>query len=253
MAQIKEINGYVYVWNDETVTQHGVWGVCNFTGDISTNRNGQINYKLILTSNPTIKEVQQLSKEEVEYCKGKSEVEVKEVYRSKTHEVMGNFHGDYKIIIPKEEPKFENSIENTISIISMANFMFGKKEEPKQEIIEETKLSDNWNPNEQIMDFKQQTLEEAILNSEAHNNLSSSNGSYSDFHKQSELLIIGSKLGAKWMQERSYSGEEVLELLEMLKRSVVEINHIKFTYKDKGHCVKYLSDCETIIEQFKKK
>ena len=42
------------------------------------------------------------------------------------------------IFIPsKEEPKFENSIENTINIISIANSMFGKKEEPKQETLEE--------------------------------------------------------------------------------------------------------------------
>jgi hypothetical protein len=41
----------------------------------------------------------------------------------------------YKIIIPKEEPKFEDSIENSLSIMSIANDMFGKKEEPKQEKI----------------------------------------------------------------------------------------------------------------------
>jgi hypothetical protein len=55
------------------------------------------------------------------------------------------------------------------------------------------------------------------------------------------------------MQERMYSEEEVNDLLEVLKRSISEINHLKYTYKDKGHCGKYLSDCETIIEQFKKK
>ena len=54
-------------------------------------------------------------------------------------------------------------------------------------------------------------------------------------------------------QERMYSEEEVNDLLEMLKRSIAEINHIKHTYKDKGHCGKYLFDCETIIENFKKK
>lgn len=59
--------------------------------------------------------------------------------------------------------------------------------------------------------------------------------------------------GAKWMQERMYSEKEVNDLLEMLKRSISEINHLKYTYKDKGHCGKYLSDCETIIENFKKK
>jgi hypothetical protein len=59
--------------------------------------------------------------------------------------------------------------------------------------------------------------------------------------------------GAKWQQEKMYSEEEVDTLLEMLKRSIAEINHIKHTYKDRGHCVKYLSDCESAIEQFKNK
>lgn len=43
-----------------------------------------------------------------------------------------------KIIIPKDEPKFQESIENQVKIISIANSMFGKKEEPKQETLEET-------------------------------------------------------------------------------------------------------------------
>lgn len=59
--------------------------------------------------------------------------------------------------------------------------------------------------------------------------------------------------GAKWQQEKMYSEEEVNDLLEMLKRSIAEIIHLKYTYKDIGHCMKYLFDCETIIEQFKKK
>lgn len=43
----------------------------------------------------------------------------------------------HKIIIPKEEPKFEESIENTVNIMSIANSMFGTKEELKQETLEE--------------------------------------------------------------------------------------------------------------------
>jgi hypothetical protein len=66
-------------------------------------------------------------------------------------------------------------------------------------------------------------------------------------------IKIGLYEGAKWQAERMYSEEEVDTLLEMLKRSIAEINHIKHTYKDRGHCVKYLSDCESAIEQFKKK
>ena len=74
-----------------------------------------------------------------------------------------------------------------------------------------------------------------------------------EYERDLNNVIIGLYEGAKWQAERMYSEEEVLELLDLLKRSIAEINHIKYTYKDKGHCVKYLSDCENVIEQFKKK
>ena len=48
---------------------------------------------------------------------------------------------NYKIIIPKTESKFENSIENTINFMNIANSMFSKKEKPKQEM----KIGDNTN------------------------------------------------------------------------------------------------------------
>jgi hypothetical protein len=94
---------------------------------------------------------------------------------------------------------------------------------------------------------KQETLEEA-LNSEiklVHDVVR---------NKDFDLgFQTGGIFGAKWQADRMYSEEEVDTLLEMLKRSIAEINHIKHTYKDRGHCVKYLSDCESAIEQFKKK
>jgi hypothetical protein len=66
-------------------------------------------------------------------------------------------------------------------------------------------------------------------------------------------VIYGVIEGAKWQAERMFSEEEVAKLLDLLERSIKEINHIKFTYKDRGHCDKYLFDCENIIKQFKKK
>ena len=94
---------------------------------------------------------------------------------------------------------------------------------------------------------KQETVEDAAENNWDKINSEYKNGLNPYVHK------IGFIEGAEWMQERMYSEEEVNDLLEMLKRSISEINHLKYTYKDKGHCGKYLSDCETIIEQFKKK
>jgi hypothetical protein len=83
----------------------------------------------------------------------------------------------YNIIIPKEEPKFENSIKNSINVMSIANSMFGEKEEPKQE-----------------------TLEEAAINK-----YGTGYGAVDSVNAFIE--------GAKWQQERMYSEEEVGELV----------------------------------------
>jgi len=40
---------------------------------------------------------------------------------------------------------------------------------------------------------------------------------------------------------------EKLELIEMLKQSIEEINHLKFEYKDKGHCGKFLQNADLLI------
>lgn len=73
-----------------------------------------------------------------------------------------------------------------------------------------------------------------------------------DTRTQANRMLKCVEFGAKWHAE-THGKEKVNDLLEMLKRSITEINHLKHTYKDKGHCVKYLSDCETIIEQYKNK
>lgn len=39
------------------------------------------------------------------------------------------------------------------------------------------------------------------------------------------------------------------DLLEMLKRSIQEINHLKYTYKDSGHCCRFLRDADLLIIQ----
>ncbi len=89
----------------------------------------------------------------------------------------GNY---YKIIIPKEEPKFENFIENAINLMSIANSMFSKKEEPKQE-----------------------TLEEALEKYCSHKDDANHRVFYD--YQVKELL--------KWQQERSYSEEEVKTII----------------------------------------
>ena len=60
------------------------------------------------------------------------EVEIRQIFvpSSMTYGINTN---PYKIIIPTEEPKFGDLFENLANVMSTANFMFGVKEEPKQD------------------------------------------------------------------------------------------------------------------------
>ena len=84
----------------------------------------------------------------------------------------------YKIIIPKEEPKFKNRQ------IGAAGFVANK-------------IMENM-----INKAKQETLEEAAKNCLKENNLSTKG----DF---AEGYILGAIMGAEWQQERMYSEEDL--------------------------------------------
>jgi len=122
--------------------------------------------------------------------------------------------------ISKEEPKFDDSIENSLSIMSIANDMFGKKEELKQELLPDFKITKN------IFDFvtdlsdtnkdepKQETLEEAAKE------FAKLMG-YKDeiiFALEENAFIEG----VKWQAERMYSEEEVNKLFETLKQNSID-------------------------------
>jgi hypothetical protein len=95
----------------------------------------------------------------------------------------------YKITIPQEEPKFEDSIENSINIMSIANSMFSKKEEPKQETLEEAK-NNAWD-----------------------------NYEYVEGNLYSTSFKNGFEQGAKWQQEQDknkYSEEDVIKFGQWL-------------------------------------
>ena len=87
----------------------------------------------------------------------------------------------YKIIIPKEEPTFENSIDNTMNIMSIANSMFGKKEEPKQETLEEA--AERISKSHSVHETGQDDVYQGVIQ------------------------------GAKWQAERMYSEEEVVSFI----------------------------------------
>ena len=63
----------------------------------------------------------------------------------------------YLLIIPKEEPKFEESTDTTVDIMLLTNSMFGKKEETIEEVafrlypidMRECDNSEDWDINEQ--------------------------------------------------------------------------------------------------------
>jgi len=62
-----------------------------------------------------------------------------------------------------------------------------------------------------------ETLEDYVLDSDEYNNLTSDDGTYLNFHRQSELLLKGAKLGSEWQQEQNknlYSDEDMIEFAD---------------------------------------
>jgi hypothetical protein len=113
----------------------------------------------------------------------------------------------WEIFIPEEEPKFEDSIENSVNIMSIANSMFGKKEEPKpvwKQIIEDC------GGKEAFMEAaglkpKQETLEE-FAKQEAIKQ-------YSEDTFGNLIVRKSIEKGAKWQQEQDnklYSEEDLI-------------------------------------------
>jgi hypothetical protein len=120
-------------------------------------------------------------------------------------------------IIPKEEPKqFGDSFENLANVMSMANFMFGVKEEPKQEC--KGSFKDCFKPvDECVCDTmkNKETLEEAAEKYAESNQYDLEyydEGGYQGIEVKSfaEKLV---DFTTKWQQERSYSEEEAGELV----------------------------------------
>jgi hypothetical protein len=116
----------------------------------------------------------------------------------------------YKIIIPKEEPTFENSIDNTMNIMSIANSMFGKKEEPKQETIV------RFPP---YYENKQETLEEAasrVLYNKYPYHPPQDSGYWKDMFKE----------GYKFAQQQMYSEKEVPNKLDSVLAKITHQNDL---------------------------
>jgi hypothetical protein len=157
----------------------------------------------------------------------------------------GQFQTKYgwKIIIPQEEPnpfelpkalpdevfyeslepKFEDSIENSLSIMSIANDMFGKKEEPKQETIEEAAekefplLNTQW-----CIPGETGAAEEENLELLGHRKsfIKGAKWQAEQLFKDDAIQTLEKGLALLLKkQERMYSEEEVLQLLLRLQQT----------------------------------
>jgi hypothetical protein len=211
-------NKNIYITNDEEIREgyvkHIEYGICRVISikpafiQCETSSGIKMLHpvhckKVILTTDPTLiaDGVQAIDDTFLEWFVNNTSCEKVEVDRKTPDEIEIelNIHGHdiglsntefdewlknggklYKIIIPQEKSKtFGDSLENSANIISIANYMFGKKEEPKQEILEEV--------------------------AEKYSKKSSAN-MFQENHKKDFIA------GAKWQSERMYSEEEVRKI-----------------------------------------
>jgi len=146
---------HIYITSDEEIKE-GDWIL-----DIELNRIEKCLYsgvfrnwkKIILATDQSLRGIQSIDDEFLEWfvnnpscesveieeakCKGQCWKFIESDYEDTC--ISGCEQIDYKIIIPQEEPKkFGDSFENLANVMSTANFMFGVKEELKQETLEET-------------------------------------------------------------------------------------------------------------------
>jgi hypothetical protein len=215
---------HIYITSDEEIKE-GDWfydgdsELCKYTSDYVVNPNGwNDNKKIILTTDQDlIKDgVQDIDDEFLEWFIKNPSCEEGEVDKNWNYPLDKSW--EYKIIIPKaeqkqhlidimrgdeelglyEEPKkFGDSFENLANVMSTANFMFGVKEEPKQE-----------------------TLEEFIERE-----------GYPEGHTQ-DIWETGVRDGAQWQQERMYSKED-LRTAWMAAKNSSDFNEWFEQYKKK--------------------
>ena len=218
------INKHIYITSDEEI-KDDEWHLHYYEGKpiISKSHNGaskvinekakRFGYKKIIltTDDQLIKDgVQDIDNEFLEwFAKNPSceYVKVEKEHHTEIEEV--SYEGDfqnvdyikYKVIIPKEESKQELSLKINDEFLDTTSkeILYTLMEEFDNLVTENS---------------SEETLEDYVLDSDEHNNLKSSDGTYLNFHRQSELLLKGAKLGAKWQQEQDknlYSEEDLLK------------------------------------------
>jgi len=196
-------NQHIYITNSEEI-EEGDWFITTDTNEIDKSDWVKFNFnngkKIILTSDPELIEngVQAIDDEFLDWFVQNPSCKFVQVdtYSKKIgietdangYREMDVFVSDYKIIIPKEEPKQECTCsvcdyceeQESIQILKEA-----KENALKQETLEEA--AEKWNEKQTTLEF-----------GKPHN---------------APNRIKAFIEGAKWQAERMYSEEEVLELL----------------------------------------
>jgi hypothetical protein len=136
-VRVEPLEGFhIYITSDEEIKE-GEYGLSRLGEIVKFHSGYDYRYyaKIILTTDQDlIKDgVQAITDEFLEWFVKNPSCESVETYSLgiENSDTGESGHYKYEIIIPQEEPKFGDSIEKSINIMSIANDMVGKKEEPK--------------------------------------------------------------------------------------------------------------------------
>jgi hypothetical protein len=178
-------------------------GSCKLIGIEWSNKQDIWNYNhireiILTTDQDLIKDgVQAIDNDFLEWFVAHPSCEFVEVEKFRSFKEIHSPY-EYMIIIPKEETKFEDSIENSINIMSIANSMFSKKEEPKQSV----KEYEQQGLEKYSYELEQETLEEAAKRAIPDNFIEVAPKQKVNAAEISRHYFIA---GAEWQEERMYS------------------------------------------------
>ena len=225
------IGRHIYITSDETTKCEICWHYNRIFNTISKEESAGYKKIILTTDQDLIKDgVQAIDNEFLEwFVKNPSCEEVDVEIESKFDRVDGHYHDVWEIIIPKEEPKFEESINNLFNLMSSANSMFSKKEETEPHSFCETpkeKCTMNYcdengcqNRKRELEEPEQETLEEVrvVKRTELYNSILSIVKQIPRKEVEGDAMDAPScayelqQLFLKWQQERSYSDEDLRE------------------------------------------
>ena len=249
------IANHIYITSDEEIKE-GDWhfkitnnSVSNYKLDSINPNKGRYKKIILTTDQNLIKDgVQSIDDEFLEWFVKNPSCESVEVIplrkSSGWYDEKEVWHWDflaYKIIIPREEPKQE-TLKAAMYILQNSTYgAMGKvcDEEPKQETLTYTEAVKKEERIFNSIMMKQETLEEAAKRLYEYQ---SQNPPYTIITPKAK--IEGFIEGAKWQQERMYSEEEVLDIINSFEKLCYNYQNNKDWFPAKK---------SEWFEQFKKK